>query len=34
MFKIASNAVHIVSNTGLGLSAGLLIGLMSKVLLG
>jgi hypothetical protein len=34
MFKIASNAVHIVSSLGMGLSGGLLIGLMAKVLLG
>ncbi len=34
MFKIATNAVNIVSNLGMGLSGGLLIGLMAKVLLG
>ncbi len=34
MFKIASNAANIVSNLGMGLSGGLLIGLMAKVLLG
>lgn len=34
MFKVASNATHIVSSLGMGLSGGMLIGLMAKVLLG
>lgn len=34
MFKVASNAIHIVSSLGMGLSGGMLIGLMAKVLLG